>query len=128
MKLDINCVRAILLELEGFPLGSYTPCDFKQAVSEFGIDSVEYTLKKLHEGGYINAKITEPDTAKLDFYGIFDMTFAGHEFLAKIRDTQQWATVKKGAAAIRNYSLSAISAIAEGVTAAAINAYPSANP
>ena len=123
MKLNVNCVRSILLELEEFPLGSYTPYDFKQAISEFGIDSVEYTLKKLYEGGYINAKVTDPDTERLDFYGIFDMTFSGHEFLAKIRDSQQWSAVKKGAGAIRNYSLSAISAIAEGLTAAAISAY-----
>lgn len=122
MKLDITCVRSILLEFEELPLGVYTPCTFSRSVSMFGIDSVEYTLKKLHEAGYINAKITDPDTADLDFYGIFDMTFAGHEFLEKIRDNKVWAKTKSIADSIGSRSFDVITKIATSILTSLISA------
>ncbi|MBC3938549.1 hypothetical protein D4A47_06415 [Anaerotruncus massiliensis (ex Liu et al. 2021)] len=51
------------------------------------------------------------------------MTLSGHEFLESIRDDDRWKRIKSGLSAIRNFSLSAISSIAEGVTSAAITAY-----
>lgn len=54
---------------------------------------------------------------------ISDLTPKGHQFIAKIRDERQWKSVKKGLAAVRNYSLSAISAVADGVTSGAISAF-----
>ena len=123
MRLDLDCVRDILLELEELPLDCHTPYSFPGSIARYGEDEVCYTLAKLSEGKYINADVSRLPSGQYDFYGIFDMTFGGHEFLAKIRDTGQWKNVKKGLSAVRNYSLSAISSVAEGVTAAAINAY-----
>lgn len=51
------------------------------------------------------------------------MTYDGHEFLNEIRDGKRWNKVKSITTAIRNYSLSAVSSIAEGVTNAAISAF-----
>ena len=64
-------------------------------------------------------------TSNDDHYKIFvaDLSPNGHEFLSKIRDNNQWSKVKTGLSAVRNYSLSAISSVAEGVTSAAISAY-----
>lgn len=123
MKLDMDCVRDILLEFEELPLACHTPCSFPSSIAQHGEDAVCYTLAKLSEGKYINADVQRFPNGQYDFYGIYDMTFSGHQFLAKIRDEQQWGAVKKGLSAVRNYSLSAISSISEGITAAAINAY-----
>ena len=54
---------------------------------------------------------------------ILDLTPKGHQFIAQIRDSGQWKKVKNGLDAVRNYSLAAISAVAEGVTSAGISAY-----
>lgn len=54
---------------------------------------------------------------------VTDLTPKGHQFIAKIRDDKQWSSVKKALESVRDYSLSAIGAIAEGVTSAGINAY-----
>ena len=121
MKLDIECVRDILLEFESFPLGCYTPYSFTASIAQHGEDEVCYTLVKLSEGKYINADVRRYSNGHYDFYGIYDMTFAGHELLAEICDQERWKKVKSGMSAIRSYSLSAISAIAEGMTTAGIN-------
>lgn len=56
------------------------------------------------------------------------LTFAGHEFLASVRDDSRWKRLKKALPSIRNYSLDAIKALSEGMTSAAINAYLLKNP
>lgn len=123
MKLDMDCVRDVLLELEGLPLDCHTPCSFSNSVSIHGMDNVCYTLAKLEEGNYINAEVQRLTSGQYDFYGIYDLTFSGHEFLAKIRDPKQWRVVKRGLLAVRDYSLSAIESVAQGVTAASISAF-----
>lgn len=123
MKLDMDCVRDVLIELEELPLDCHTPFSFSNSVNLHGIDDVCYTLAKLHEGNYINAEVHRLTSGQYDFYGIYDLTFSGHEFLAKIRDPKQWRAVKKGITAVGNYSLSAISAIAEGVTSVGIGTF-----
>lgn len=57
------------------------------------------------------------------FSAVESMTYAGHELLENIRDDGRWKAVTTGLAAVRNYSLSAISSLAEGITAGAISAY-----
>ena len=121
MRLDMDCVRDVLLEFEDLPLGCYTPYSFPISIAEHGEDEVCYTLAKLGEGKYINADIRRHPSGQYDFYGIYDMTFSGHELLAEIRDPERWKKVKSGMSAVRSYSLSAISAIAEGMTAAGIS-------
>ena len=54
---------------------------------------------------------------------ITDLTPKGHQFIEKIRDDKQWSAVKRALESVRDYSLSAIGAIAEGVTSAGISAY-----
>ena len=121
MKLDMDCVRDVLLELEGFPLDCHTPYSFQTSIARHGENEVCYTLAKLSEGKYINSDIRRHPNGQYDFYGIYDMTFAGHELLAEVRDPERWKKVKASMSAIRSYSLSAISAIAEGMTAAGIS-------
>lgn len=76
----------------------------------------------LSDGGYIDAETySEGDNTVSCLVTM--ITYNGHELLEHIRDDCQWATVKKGLSAVRSYSLSAIQAIASGITEAAITAY-----
>lgn len=51
----------------------------------------------------------------------YDLTPAGHEFLANVRDDSNWNKIKGISANIGFASLKVVSAIAEGVATAAIN-------
>lgn len=140
MRLDAECIRDILLCVEentglrnycfftdsGLEdvakwTGDVTPPPSYQdeLLQKYGNDMLIYHVKYC-----IEASLISPVSG----YGgykimVADLTPTGHDLLAKIRDTKQWAAVKKGLSVVRDYSLSAISSVAEGVTSAAINAY-----
>ncbi len=94
MKLDIDCVRDVLLEFETFPFGCYTAFSFEKSISNYGVDNVEYTLAKLKEAGYINAETLMRPDGHPEFLGIYDITYAGHNFLSTIREPSVWEKLK----------------------------------
>lgn len=124
MKLNPDCIRDILLSVED-------ACDFNkkliysrdtdiQRLQKYSHDEIIYHIRQ--------CKLSELIIGSKMFDGgesciIGDLSPAGHELLAKIRDNHRWKDVKKGLTAVRDFSLSAISAVAEGVASAAINAY-----
>lgn len=82
MKLNIDCVRDVLLEFETFPIGCYFVESFKKSIEHYDQETVLYVLVKLTEADYINADY--------HFNDILDITFQGHEFLEKIRSDTVW--------------------------------------
>ena len=137
MKLDTNCVRDVLLAIEELQRvfvndngdvekealwinGLYA------ALPGYGREVVFYTLYNLEQAGYIDLTV-QWISGCVNMCAINHMTYEGHEFLESIRDSRQWTSVKKGLAAVRNYSLSAISSVAEGITNAAISSYLAQN-
>lgn len=133
MRLDPDCVREILIYLEKMDTfvtdedgdislqGAFleTIC---QQLPSYPKAQVFYTLKTLDDGGFLN--MTEQwGGDSLRNCHVSSLTYVGHEFLESIRDSNRWKTVKMGLASVKNYSLSAIEAIAEGLTSAAITAY-----
>lgn len=127
MKLDMDCVRDILLACESSdPMRTPTMTEDIAAIYGEKWDSrdIKYTVSKMSEGGLITATILN-DGCPIDQQevAIFSITWNGHQFLEQVRDDKRWSGVKTALSAIRNYSLSAISSVAEGMTSAAINAY-----
>lgn len=122
MRLDISCVRSVLLEFEEFPFGVYTPCDFRTSIAAYGLAGVEYTLAKLAEAGYINAKLYLSREGTPEFNGIFDITFSGHQFLETIRDGKVWQKTKNVADSIGSRSFDVITKIAGNVLSGLISA------
>nr|DAF82014.1 MAG TPA: MarR family transcriptional regulator, transcription factor, TRANSCRIPTION REGULATOR.05A [Caudoviricetes sp.] len=90
MQLNLDCVRDVLLELESFCMGSYDSDSFIKSIEKYGDDSVTYSLAKLTEAGYINAKYSRTMDGRPHFDGLYDITFSGHEFLEKIRSDGIW--------------------------------------
>lgn len=123
MKLEIDCVRDILLEFEDLPVGCYSPFIFERSVAKYGIDNVEYTLKKLSEAGYINADIYAFPNGQTEFNGIFDITFSGHQFLEKIRDNKVWAKTKSVAGSVGSRAFDVITQIATSVITGLISSH-----
>lgn len=137
MNLDANCVRDVLLAVEGLQRvfvnddgdvekGELWVDDLYAALPNYGKEVVFYTLYNLEQAGYIDLSVQWINNC-VNLCAINHMTYEGHEFLESIRDSKQWTSVKKGLSAIRNYSLSAISSVAEGVTNAAISSYLAQN-
>ena len=133
MKLNADCIRDVLLELEKSLTYSTDEAGRleKNSVSLHELDcilirykkeDIFYTLSNLEQAGYIRMTVNGAGNS-VYLCLVNCITFQGHEFLEKIRSDHAWGKVKAGTEAIRNYSLDAISAIANGVASAAITAY-----
>lgn len=132
MKFDTECMRDVLLFLETEKsvivndLGRIeTVSTSLQTISEnlpqHPQEVIYYTLSRLHEAGFLN--MTTRDSGD----GLYSclvhyITYDGHQLIERIRDNNRWKKINGVLSAVRDYSLSAISAVAEGVTNAAIAA------
>lgn len=134
MKLKPDCVRDVLLSIERLQ---------KITLEENGVLSDEpifldaickdlpkqnkadifYSLKMLEDGNLINMTAEYADSNYVILCIVEGLTFKGHEFLQSVKDEGRWTVIKKGLDAIRNYSLDAMAAVAEGVTTAGIQAF-----
>lgn len=133
MKLNHDCMREVLLFIESVPSVSADPfgtvsldeiniTDVYSALEPWSKEDVYYAVFNLEQGGYIDSTVQHADDIAGNCYINF-MTLRGHEFLDSVRDENRWGKIKTAANAIKDYSLSALSAIAEGVTTGAITAY-----
>ena len=125
MRLNADCIRDILIALESCEYNNTLSVDLlSETLPQYAADELQYNSLKLYEAKLIDAVCyTDQEYAVQRVHELIDITYAGHQFLAKIRDDKRWGSVKRGLSAVRDYSLSAITSIAEGVTSAAINAY-----
>lgn len=140
MRLDLDCIRDVLLCIEentglrktcffiddGLTdaaqfVGSIidTPPYQKPLLDKYGNDTLIYHVHYCLDSALA---IRGPEMNSYQIR-VADLSPTGHEFLAKIRDPERWPRLKNGISAVRDYSLSAISAVAEGATSAAISAY-----
>lgn len=97
MKLDVECVRDVLLELESLPMGAHSIYSLKKSIELHGQDNVIYTVAKLTEARYINADVMRMLDGKPSIQQIFDITYNGHEFLNSIRKPDVWDRLKGAA-------------------------------
>ena len=136
MKLNYDCMRECLLYLESAKnvrVSSFEdeldislePIFIEQLfadIKNWTNQDIFYALFNLEQGGYIDASAGYSNNTCNNFCVNY-MTLRGHEFLNAVRDDDRWKGIKKGLGAVRDYSLSAISSIAEGMTAGALSAY-----
>lgn len=122
MKLDIECVRDVLLELETFPIGVYLVGSLKNSIANHGRENVEYTLVKLSEANYVNVQYCRMTNGSFLFDSILDITFQGHEFLEKIRSDTVWnQKLKPIFSSVGSASFEVISAVASDLLTSLIS-------
>ena len=123
MKLDPDCIRAVLLELEPVPYGEDAYVErIAENLEKYSENEVMYTCLKLNEAGFIKAVVRNYPSDGYDrVIKICDITYAGHQFLETVRSPKSWKIIKSGCESIGNFALKTISSIAEGVATAAIN-------
>lgn len=134
MKLNPDCIRAVLLEVEkNWELQLDSSGNIRKeamnlamlynALPNYDKRDVFYTVSNLQQAGFLDAKIQYAANGTVYYCAINHVTYAGHQFLDRIRDTKNWSKIKAGLDHVRNYSLDAITALAEGVANAAIAAF-----
>lgn len=131
MKLNPDCIRDVMLAIEivqnvDHDLNLYhtdlTHIAQAESLSKYPEEDIAYTILMLTDGGLLTAKPTYADGKIYSLY-VSGLTFAGHQYLEKIRNADRWVKVKSIGDKIGDYSLSAIEKIAEGVTSAALDKF-----
>ena len=129
MKLDINFVRDVLLTFEHLETfdedGLLLPISIPQIeeselMAEHERSEILYTIRMLRDAGLIAChNLHGKGPFFPDFRSEDGLTFAGHQYLANIRDNTVWKKVIDKVATIGGtVSLSVIKAISEGTVSA----------
>lgn len=119
MKLDSECVRDTLLEIEAkqnalFEKLQYEDLKKFDSYIKHGYDQFFYCLYRLQEAGYVDFsdKIIEE---KIYFFCFSKITWEGHQFLDNIRDNTVWKNTKKSVSKLSSVSISFLSKVASNV-------------
>lgn len=131
MKINHNCVRDLLLFLEAQQTVETDPdgdlCltetllwDICQGLPHYSQEDIFYTLSRMREGGYIDMSVKYASNT-VSFCAVNYITYAGHEFLEKIRPGGVWEKTTGAIGKLGCYSLQILEKIAEGVATAYIN-------
>ncbi len=116
MKLDLDCIRDILLTVEentGYNEGmivSEASCKY-DLLKKYDSNKVMYHIIQSQKSGLIEAE-------QEDLVGnilIKDLTPNGHKFVANIRENSNWNRIKKVAGDVGTNSLDAVKQIAINV-------------
>ena len=117
LKLNEDCVRAVLLDVENeYQFGSFLHLkDFEESQSsKFSKEEIEYTIIRLEEAGFIIATIDWVN-ARPFYVSVGSLTWKGHEFLDNVRDSKVWSETKVVASKVGSVSLSMLATIASSV-------------
>ena len=115
LQRDINLVREILLAIEAssYPDLSSLFTKLGQGQRSFQ-DPVCYHVKMLvEEAGLLSAI----DAKSFDgpYWLRIELTWAGHEFVDAVRDSEVWKAAKSGVQAAGGFSLDLLAAVAKGL-------------
>ena len=126
MILNVACIREVLMQTEALSQvqvqtdGLITLEPFSidllyENLPTFSPEDIYYSVLMLSEAGYL---LMQEAHAMGGVAGCFiaRLTYQGHEFLGKIKDPGHWSKVQRIIPAVRDFSLSTVAAIAEGVT------------
>lgn len=118
MKLNQDCVRAVLLELEEkltFNADLYF-FQIKQleCVQKYNEDSVIYSILKLIEADYLSGAPLYAGDGLADLT-VSSLTWDGHLFLDTIRDNKVWTETKSVVSKFSSVSVSLMSTIASSI-------------
>lgn len=121
MKLDISCIRDLLLcfeacliltdELEYKSIDLYEICQTEN-LQQYSRSQIAYTICKLEEADFINAYVQYGNNS-ISYIVVSSITFAGHQFLDTIRPESVWSKIHSISEKTGLKSISTIMDIAE---------------
>lgn len=115
MKLNPDCMRDILIEIETIPFGNHISfASLQERLPSYQEDELKYSCLKLYEADFIEVLKRDSNHGTL-ILQIRDITYSGHQFLADIRSDNVWGKTKNVMTKIGTTSVSSISQIASGI-------------
>jgi hypothetical protein len=109
MRLDIDVLREVMLYLEKSlaieitdnsvkSVGEINPLELSKVLGQKFENKPKMTLyavRMLSDAGLINKCVTVGADGEWEFEMIYDITFAGHEFLECVRNSTAWGKTKE---------------------------------
>ena len=115
MKLNLDCMRAIMLQIEDLPFQKEISFNkLCEQLPKYSKDELSYTCIKLKEANLINALIINADNFT-QVYSLNDLTYDGHQFLADIRSDSIWNKTKSVLSELGSTSVSAAIQVAASI-------------
>lgn len=114
MKLNYDCIRDVLLYLEE-NLELNNSIYLENIKLDYSSDDIYYSVQKLEEIGYIDARIVKAAGSKIITAVINDITFYGHEFLNTVRPKTVWENTKEISTKIGVNTISSLTQIASQI-------------
>lgn len=115
MKLDMNCVRDIMLTIENQTTSFYmSPDDFCKLLPDYTQEEIIYCCEKLYEGNYLHLEVIAlPGNRQPVIRAIGELTFDGHMFLADIKPKTTWQKLSPKLSKLGSASFSVIAEVAK---------------
>ncbi|WP_022795743.1 DUF2513 domain-containing protein [Bavariicoccus seileri] len=120
MKLNVDCVRDLLISCEELPYDSHPTLDYffgSDVLPNYSKEDISYSMEKLVEAGFIEFKVIR-SLGGPSFDGIFlNISWKGHELLDTIRSETVWNKTKdKISNTVGSASIQIIGAVASSIS------------
>lgn len=117
MKLDITCVRDILLYVETLPFNcTATARQLCENFPTYSEEDITYNCLKLIEGGYLDGiTVSMPRQYLPDIKCVVCMTFKGHQFLETIRPDTVFQKTKNALVSAGTFSFDVVAKIGTAI-------------
>lgn len=102
-------------------MNSLNSNDLHEALPDYNLSVIKYSVLKMEEANLINARIYSYDDSIIGEFLITDITYFGHEFIEQIKDDNNWNKVKDVAKKVGSSSIDILLQIAAGVLTNKIN-------
>lgn len=117
MELNKDCIRDVLIKCEELLVmdddgktNHLSISNLSEALPDYDVATIRYTVIKMEEAGLLKVSTTRADN--LSYIFVYDITYEGHELLDKIKEDNNWKTIKSYAAKVGSFSLSVLQQIA----------------
>lgn len=123
MKMDIDCIRDILLQAEETPFTVYRDSDDDNEdsglpfIAKYDDKTLLYHIDIANELGLLKASIC------IGMSSVYDLSAQGHLFLADIREENVWNKTKEISKQVGASSLDTVKQIAVNVISSLVSGY-----
>lgn len=123
MKMDIDCIRDILLQAEETPFTVYRDSDDDNEdsglnfIAKYDDKTLLYHIDIADELGLLKASIC------IGMSSVYDLSAQGHLFLADIREENVWSKTKEISKQVGASSLDTVKQIAVNVISSLVSGY-----
>lgn len=121
MKLNLDCIRDVLLYLEDnltIEKHVFKPIELKTLqndLKQYTPEDIFYSVYNLHQIHFIEGKFNDVSNMKMMFCEIENVTYAGHQFLASVRPESIWSKTKSVVSKVGVHTLGFVEGVAHDI-------------